>query len=78
MTLYGRRGCHLCDDMVAALQPCIVARGMTLQVVDVDIDPALKARFDWDVPLLFCGELEICRHEFDLSAFDRWLEKRPN
>jgi hypothetical protein len=64
--------------MAAALQPHILARGITLQTVDVDTDPALKARFDWDVPLLFCDELEICRHEFDLGAFDRWLETEPN
>lgn len=78
MTLFGRRGCHLCDDMAATLQPYIVVTGIILQVVDVDTDPALKARFDWDVPLLFCGELEICRHEVDLDAFVGWLETGSN
>lgn len=78
MTLFGRCGCHLCDDMAAALQPHLLACGVALQTIDIDSDPVLKARFDWDVPLLFCGEREICRHEFDLDAFDRWLETRLN
>jgi hypothetical protein len=43
--------------------------------VDVDGDAALKARFGWDVPLLFDGETEICRHEFDPVAFEGWLGK---
>jgi hypothetical protein len=42
-------------------------------VIDIDADPALKMRFDWDVPLLFAGEHEICRHEFDSAAFAAWL-----
>jgi hypothetical protein len=46
-----------------------------LTEVDVDGDPALKARFGWDVPLLFDGDAEICRHEFDAVAFGAWLER---
>jgi hypothetical protein len=46
---------------------------LRLMAVDVDDDPALKARFGWDVPLLFDGENEICRHEFDAVAFAAWL-----
>ena len=75
LTLYERRGCHLCDDMAAALKPSLVASGVALQTVDIDTDPALKARFVWDVPLLFDGDVEICRHEFNPTAFAVWLGK---
>jgi len=42
--------------------------------VDVDADPELKARYGWDVPLLFDGDVEICRHELDAVAFAGWLK----
>lgn len=48
-----------------------------MQSVDVDADPVLKARFGWDVPLLFDGDAEICRHELNLPAFQAWLRARP-
>ena len=73
MTLYGRRGCPLCDEMTGAVVPRLAAQGIKLQTVDIDSDPKLTARFDWDVPLLFDGEHEICRHEFDAVAFEVWL-----
>ena len=71
--MYARRGCHLCDEMMAALHPKLLDQAVCLQTVDIDTRPELKARFDWDVPLLFAGETEICRHYFDASAFEIWL-----
>jgi len=46
--------------------------GQPLVEIDVDSNPELKTRFGWDVPLLFDGEREICRHFFDPEAFGRW------
>ena len=59
--------------MAAALTPHLAAGSMQLHTVDIDLDPELLARFDWDVPLLFEGEREICRHEFSAFAFEAWL-----
>lgn len=71
LTLYMRAGCPLCEEMAEQVRARAGAYRMT--AVDVDADPALKARFGWDVPLLFHGETEICRHEFDAVAFAAWL-----
>ena len=51
----------------------ITATGHRLAPVDVDSDPALKARYGWDVPLLFGGDVEICRHQLNLPALQEWL-----
>ena len=73
LTLYMRAGCPLCEEMAEQVRARAGAYRMT--AVDVDADLALKARFGWDVPLLFHGEAEICRHEFDVVAFAAWLEQ---
>jgi hypothetical protein len=46
-----------------------------LREVDVDADADLKARYGWDVPLLFDGDREICRHAFDADAFAAWHKR---
>ena len=73
LTLYTRAGCPLCEDMAEEVRARMGAHRLT--EVDVDGDPSLKARFGWDVPLLFAGDAEICRHEFDAVAFGGWLER---
>ena len=73
LTLFMRAGCPLCEEMEAQVRARAGAHRMT--AVDVDTDSALKARFGWDVPLLFHGEAEICRHEFDAVAFAAWLQQ---
>lgn len=77
LTLYTRAGCPLCEDMAAAVEPLLAGGGHRLQPVDVDAEPALKARYGWDVPLLFDGETEICRHELDRVALLEWLRLHP-
>jgi hypothetical protein len=73
LTLYTRAGCPLCEEMAEQARARLGVH--RLIEVDVDGDPALKARFGWDVPLLFDADAEICRHEFDAVAFGAWLER---
>lgn len=75
LTLYGRSHCALCEDMATALAPYLVSAGVDLQIVDIDCHSELKTRFDWDVPLLFYGEIEICRHALDTQALKDWLNQ---
>ena len=67
-TLYGRKWCHLCDDMLAALEAWRPARDFSVTVVDVDSDPALEAKYDEIVPVLALGDRELCRYRFDAAA----------
>jgi glutaredoxin len=48
VTLYTRKGCHLCDDAEALLRRL----GYEPAVIDVDSDPALQARYGDEVPVL--------------------------
>ena len=62
--LYGRSYCHLCDDMLAALQAQL-GTAAPIFIVDVDSDPALEARYGENVPVLMYGQTEVCRHRHD-------------
>lgn len=67
LTLYGRAWCHLCDDMRAALEPLLAEFGVVVDVVDIDADPQLEARYnDW-VPVLVCDGVELCHYHFDAA-----------
>jgi hypothetical protein len=73
LTLYGRTYCHLCEDMLAALQPLAAQLGFTVDVVDVDSDPALEARFGEWVPVLVHGDTEICHYRLDAARLTAHL-----
>jgi thiol-disulfide isomerase/thioredoxin len=79
-TLYSRSWCHLCEDMLAALRALETeALRFEVDVVDVDADEALVARFDELVPVLY-GDLsqpELCHYFLDEAAVRRYLATKP-
>lgn len=70
--LYARSYCHLCEDMRAALDACLAGAGLacTVDVVDIDADPALVARYDELVPVLAtgAGDVTLCHYFLDAPA----------
>jgi thiol-disulfide isomerase/thioredoxin len=75
-TLYSRSYCHLCDAMLAALNALQTERlRFAVEVIDVDADPALVARFDELVPVLFGdpGAPELCHYFLDEAAVRGYL-----
>ncbi len=56
LRLLSRPGCHLCEEMHASVLPLVEARGGRLAVVDVDSDPALRARFGDEIPVLLAAD----------------------
>jgi thioredoxin-like negative regulator of GroEL len=80
-TLYSRSYCHLCEDMLAALRAYMAREGraFSVDVVDVDADPGLLARFDELVPVLYADPAgpELCHYFLDEAALERHLAPRP-
>jgi thiol-disulfide isomerase/thioredoxin len=74
-TLYGRGWCHLCDDMRDALAPVAAEFDARIEVIDIDADPALVARYDEDVPVLLLDGAEVCRHRFDAARVREALSR---
>ncbi|AWI74507.1 MAG: thioredoxin family protein [Azoarcus sp.] len=65
LTVLSREWCHLCHDLVAALEPIAAELGWTVKVIDVDLHPELEARWDELVPVVLHGEHELCHYHLD-------------
>jgi hypothetical protein len=71
--VYGRLYCHLCDDMVAALRERQRSSDFSLEVVDVDSDPALEDRYGEWVPVLYANGERLCHYHLDALKVDEYL-----
>ncbi|MEO1765653.1 glutaredoxin family protein [Thiobacter aerophilum] len=68
LTLYARVGCHLCEDMAAALDALRDELGFDYRTVDVDTDPTLVARYGRLVPVLALEEEVLCHYFLEPAA----------
>ncbi len=53
VTLYGRPGCHLCDDARTVIAAVCAELGEEWVEVSIDDDPALAERFAHEIPVTF-------------------------
>jgi hypothetical protein len=77
--LYSRPGCGLCEEMLSDLAALPSAKGIPIDVVDVDLEPAARARYGHKIPvLLLAGEL-LCHGRLDPEEVDKTLahHRRP-
>lgn len=72
LVLYHRRGCHLCEQMLAAIYGTY-GDEVEVELVDVDTDPALKERYGLRIPVLATGQRVICEARLDEAALDAYF-----
>ena len=53
ITLYGREGCHLCDDARVVIERVCADLGESFVEVDIDTDEDLYDRFVEEIPVTF-------------------------
>jgi len=53
LRLYSRPGCHLCDLMRSEVDRILGDRPRLWEVIDVDSQPELAARYGESIPVLF-------------------------
>jgi hypothetical protein len=72
LVIYGRPGCHLCDEMADELSDHLGRRLYRLRVENVDQRAEWKELYGSRVPVLVtaAGE-EVCHFHLDTSALDR-------
>jgi glutaredoxin len=52
VTLYGKPGCHLCDEARAVVERVRAQRPFELREIDVSLDPALHREYGERIPVL--------------------------
>lgn len=75
LTVYSRNYCHLCHDMIAALQQLQGRFQFEINVVDVDQDAKQEAQYGELVPVLVADGRELCHYFLDEAAVTDFLEK---
>ena len=59
LTLYGKPGCHLCDEAREVLRAVQADVPFELEEVDVSLDPSLHRRYGERIPVLALGREEL-------------------
>jgi glutaredoxin len=78
ITLYGRPGCHLCDDAREALRRVRATAPFDLEEVDITRDDALHARYLERIPVVALDGDEIFDHFVDEDALARRILYRED
>lgn len=68
VTLYTRARCHLCHDAHDVLLGVQRERPFSLDVVDVDTDPALVERYGLEVPVVEVDGRKAFKYRVDPAA----------
>jgi hypothetical protein len=71
VTLYGRAGCHLCDDARAALERVRARAPFALVEIDIVADDALHARYLERIPVIALDGQELFDYFVDEDALVR-------
>jgi glutathione S-transferase len=72
LTLYGKPGCHLCEEARAVVDEARAGRAVELVEVDVTLDPVLHRRYGERIPVLELDGEEL----FELVVARDELERR--
>jgi thioredoxin reductase (NADPH) len=75
--LFSRNYCHLCHDLLAALEALRDEQDAVhfdIEVLDVDADPMLEEKYDELVPVLVDAEgRELCHYFLDAPKVREYL-----
>lgn len=59
VTVYTRAGCHLCDQALDVVRPLAAELGAAIEVVDIEADPVLHARYLERIPVIALEDQEL-------------------
>ena len=78
VTLYGRDGCHLCDDARAALLRVRERAPFALEEVDIEADDALLERYLERIPVVALDGRELFEFFVDEAVLLEGLSLAPD
>jgi glutaredoxin len=59
ITVYGRDGCHLCEDALAVVRRVAADLAVEVRTVDIEADPALLRAYMERIPVIAVDGAEV-------------------
>jgi glutaredoxin len=75
VTLYGKPGCHLCDDARAIVERVRAQRQFELEEVDVSLDPTMFREYGERIPVLAVDGVELFEFHVEEAALLKQLDR---
>jgi glutaredoxin len=73
VTLYGKPGCHLCDEARVVVESVRAKHAFELEEVDITRDPALEAEYRERIPVLTVGGEPVAELVIDPTVLEERL-----
>jgi glutaredoxin len=74
VTLYGKAGCHLCEEAREAIEAVRAERQFELREVDIALDPGLHRRFGERIPVVEVEGRVLFEYRVDPAALRERLD----
>ena len=75
VTLYGKPGCHLCDEARAVVERVRARRQFELRQVDVTLDPVLYREYGERIPVLALDGQELFEFHIEEAGLVERLDR---
>ena len=75
VTLYGKPGCHLCDEARAEVAAVHESRAFELDEVDVSADPRLWRAYGERIPVVEIDGEEVLELHVNRAELERLLDR---
>jgi hypothetical protein len=72
LTLYGKPGCHLCDE---ALEKAVAGHEVEIEHMDVTLDPMLERQYGHRIPVVALDGEELFEYAVDPYVLRNRLDK---
>ena len=67
--IYSRPGCHLCEEAKQSIQAAGCPDEYTLDEINIESDPDLLRRYQYDIPVIIINGVEAFRHSVSSASF---------
>jgi hypothetical protein len=75
LTLYGKPGCHLCEEARDAVRAASAGRDVELVEVDITLDPAVERDFRERIPVVTLDGEQLFEFFVDEDALKERLDR---
>ena len=76
--VYSRPGCHLCDEAKSAIQNAGCSESFTLEEINIESDPELLRKYQYDIPVIAIDGVENFIHRVNPKEFRTRIKRIKN